>query len=134
MIVSGITELTVSTVLDRGIPNKECIAIMANQTINLGQYGVMLGQYSGLNSAVPFRDNLFWFGDAVVEAGDWIFIYTGLGSPTKSRSTDDKYDVYSTFWGRNSTMFANSNVVPMLFRIDAVNVPTPPENSPQLGV
>lgn len=134
MIVSDLTELSVSTVLERGIPNKESIAIQVNQTINLGQYGVMLGQFSGLNSALPFRDNLFWFGDGVVEAGDWIFIYTGLGSPTKYRSADDKYNVYSTFWGRNSTLFANSNVVPMIFRVDAVNVPNPPQNSPQLGV
>ena len=134
MIVSDITDLTVSTVLERGVPNKECIAIQVNQAINLGQYGVMVGQFSGFNSAVPFRDNLFWFGDGIVEAGDWIFIYTGLGTPTKSRSTDDKYNVYSTFWGRSSTIFANSNIVPMLFRLDAVNIPLPPGNSPQLGI
>ena len=69
MIVADIIELTVMTVLERGVPNEECIAIMANERINLGQYGIMLGFYADFNSGIPFKDHLFWFGDGYVEKG-----------------------------------------------------------------
>ena len=69
MIVSNLNELTIMAVLERGVPNEECIAIMANERINLGQHGIMLGLYAQLNSAIPFKDHLFWFGDGFVEKG-----------------------------------------------------------------
>lgn len=133
MIVSNIFEMTVHAVLDRGIANKECIAIQANQTLNLGQYGIMLGYYTGTNGALPIRDNLFWFGDGIVEQGDWIFIYTGYGTPTQTKATDNVHNVYSLFWGRYNTIFANSNITPILFRADAVAVHPSPSDVPQLS-
>lgn len=133
MIVADITELSIATVLKRGVPNNECIAIQVNERVNLGQYGIMLGTSYRDNSAIPFRDNLFWFGDAVVEAGDWVFIYTGAGKPTQTKAVNQINDVYSIFWGRLTTIFANTNVVPILFRIDAVNILRPPGDLPQLG-
>ncbi|MBO2629534.1 hypothetical protein [Shewanella algae] len=133
MMVSDVIEMTVHTVLHRGVANEECIAIQVNQTLNLGQYGLMLGHYAGTNGAFPYRDNLFWFGDGIVQQGDWIFIYTGNGSPTQTYATDNIHKIYSLFWGKQNTVFANSNVVPILFRVDAVAVPLPPGDVPQLS-
>jgi len=133
MRVSDIYELKVMAVLERGIANKECIAIQAKQTINLGQYGIMLGQFSGDNGVFPFRDNMFWFGDGIISEGDWILIYTGSGTPTTNKSVDNIHNTYTVFWGRTHTLFADSNVVPLLFRVDAVDIPIPPSNTPQLG-
>jgi hypothetical protein len=132
MIVANLTELAVMAVLDRGVPNEECIAIQANERINLGQYGIMLGAYAQLNSAIPFRDHLFWFGDGFIEKGDWIFIYTGMGEPRKSTTPDGANNTYTVFWGKPTTIFASTNVVPLLFRVDAVDVISPPENKPQI--
>ncbi len=133
MRVSDMFELKVTTVLERGKPNQECVAIQVNQSINLGQYGIMLGQYSGENGVLPFRDNLFWFGDGLVTEGDWVFIHTGAGTPSQTKATDNIHNIYSLFWGRSHTLFADSNVVPLLFRVDAVDMPLPPSNAPQLG-
>jgi hypothetical protein len=131
MIISKVTELTIMAVLKRGVPNEECIVIQANGTINLGQYGIMLGIYAQYNSAIPFKDHLFWFGNYVIEKGDWLFIYTGMGEPSKIPSNDGT-NTYTVFWGKPKTVFANSNIVPLLFRIDAVSVLSPPGDQPQL--
>jgi len=132
MIVSNLTELTVMAILDRGVPNAECIAIHANERINLGQYGVMLGEYSQPNSAIPFRDHLFWFGDGLIEKGDWLFIYTGTGEPRTTTAINGVNNIYTIFWGKQKTVFANTNIVPLLFRVDAVDIISPPENLPQI--
>ena len=133
MRVSDITELEIVTVLERGKPNEECIAVQAKKTVNLGQYGIMLGQHSGDDGVFPFRDNMFWFGDGIVSEGDWLLINTGSGTPGTNSATDNTHNIYSVYWGRTHTLFADSNVVPMLFRVDAVDIPSPPINTPQLG-
>jgi len=133
MIVSEIDELSVITILKNGIPNEECIAINVNQDINLGQYGIMLGSFNANNTATPFRDNMFWFGDGIVNKGDWLFIYTGYGEPTQTKGIDGIHESYSLFWGKANTIFANTNVVPILFRVDAVDILNPPANVPQIS-
>ena len=71
--------------------------------------------------------------DGVINEGDWIFVYTGSGEARKSTGVNQESDVYSIYWGKSTTIFANSNIVPMLFRIDAVDILAPPSNVPQLG-
>jgi len=133
MIVANLEELTLMAVLNRSVPNEECIAIKSNERINLGQYGIMLGVYTQPNGAIPFRDHLFWFGDGFIEKGDWLFIYTGAGEPRKTTTSDGANKIYTVFWGKPATAFANTNIVPLLFRVDAVDVISPPENQPQIG-
>jgi len=123
MIVGDILELRVSGVYDRGIPNQERVVLYANQTVNLGQYGLMVGVRAAGNSAFPVRDNLLWFGDGVVNKGDWIFIYTGPGVPRAITLPNTEERLYSIHWGRDKTIFQHPDVVPILFRVDAVHVP-----------
>lgn len=134
MIVTNLTELELYPVEDRGVPNLERIAILVKDTTNMGQYGIMIGNASGDNSAIPYQDNLFWFGDGIVNKGDWILLYTGSGTPRTDAWEASGGNIYSVHWGRNVTMFANSNIVPILFRVDAVTVSTPPGDVPQLAL
>ena len=131
MIVADLKELTIMAVLHRGIPNDECIAIQANERINLGQYGIMLGAYAQSKSAIPFIDHLFWFGDGFIEKEDWLFIYTGKGEP-RMTTAPEGHNIFTIFWGKPTTIFANTNIVPLLFRVDAVDVMMPPEDRPQI--
>ncbi|HDY85207.1 MAG TPA: hypothetical protein ENH74_05940 [Methylophaga sp.] len=132
--MSNIPELFLYPVEERGKPNQERIVILVNETINLGQYGIMVG-YAGVNqSATPFQDNLFWFGNGVVNKGDWIMLFTGKGEPKSDIWLDAGTKIYSVHWGRDKTMFTNTNVVPMLFRIDAINVGIAPVDVPQLSI
>jgi len=133
MIVANLTELELYPVMERGAPNRERIVIFVKETTNMGQFGIMIGHASGGNLAIPYQDNLFWFGDGVVNKGDWIFLYTGKGTPRIDKWEATSGNLYSIHWGRNATVFANSNIVPILFRVDAVNVGSPPGNLPQLN-
>lgn len=133
MIVSDLQELTIFPVAERGIPNRERIPIYVRETTNMGQYGIMVGISTTNNAALPYQDNLFWFGDGIVNAGDWILLYTGRGTTRTEPWEATGGNVYSVHWGRSTTIFAHTNIVPVLFRVDAVGVATPPMNLPQLG-
>lgn len=125
MIVETIAELTIVDVYDRGVPNQERIALQANEMLNMGQFGIMLGVRASEDSAYPIKDNLYWFGDGYVSKGDWIFLYTGPGEPRTSEIPNAQNKMYTVHWGRDSTVLGEPNIVPMLFRVDAVQVPVP---------
>jgi hypothetical protein len=114
-------------VLDRGTPNQECIALRVNENVNLGQFGLMLGVSGGEGKgAWPLKDNLLWFGDGWIKKDDWLFVYTGSGQPRSTPGTRETETFYSIYWGRPHTIFHAQKVVPILFRVDAVNVDDPP--------
>lgn len=132
MILDALTEITIMGVLDRGIPNKECIALRIERHLNIAQYGLVLGTtIEGTAMAVPIRDSFFWFGEALLAHGDWIFIYTGSGQNTQTRSIDNTYTNYTLYWNRPYTALYNSNTVPMIFRVGAVQVHQTPPALPQ---
>jgi len=123
MILEQLTELKIVDVLDRGVPNKECIAISVKANLNTAPYGVLLGVTANNQSlAVPARDNFFWFGEGLINTGDWIFLYTGSGEPSVTRTVDGLSNIYTLYWGRPMTMFYNLSFVPTLFRMDSVQV------------
>lgn len=132
MQFQNVTEFALVEVLDRAIPNKECIAIRVKEKTETGAFGIVLGIYAENGYAKPLLDHFFWFGDGVVQEGDWIFVNTGDGDARLNRSTDDKNDVYSMFWKKKNTVFANTNIVPIIFRIESVVVGAPPPDKPQL--
>lgn len=115
MIVGLITELSVVGVFSRGIANQERIVVRANQVINMGQYGVMVGVRLGQGFASPVQDNLLWFGDAVLNKGDWIFIYTGPGNARVTDLPNSQEKLYSIHWGRGNTFLSNVELVPVCF-------------------
>ena len=131
MILSSITELSLVGVFDRGVANLERIVIRANIDLNLGQFGIMLGYRNTNGLAIPYNDHLFWFGDGVVKQGEWLIVYTGQGQGQISEFEDKK--VYTVHWGKPTTVLAHSEVLPILFRADAVTVAVPPLNLPQGG-
>lgn len=131
MIVNLINELSVIGVYDRGIPNQERIVLHVTETVNLGQYGLMIGVRAQDGTAFPVRDNLLWFGDGVVARGDWIFIYTGPGEPKVSTLPNTNNRTYTLHWGRAETILHNREVVPILFRVDAVQVPQETASLPE---
>lgn len=134
MIVTTLSEMLLYPVAERGIANQERIPILIQETLDMGRYGIMVGHYGINGFTMPFQDNLFWFGDGIVNAGDWILVYTGAGLP---RSFDWEQTpgskVYVVHWGRPNTMFANSQIVPILFRTDIATIGTPLGDVLQLG-
>jgi len=122
MIVGLITELSVVGVFARGVPNEERIVLRANEPIQIGQYGLMIGVRLGQGFASPVRDNLLWFGDGTLNGGDWVFVYTGPGIARATNLPNSREKLYSIHWGKQTTCLANAELVPILFRVDAVQV------------
>lgn len=134
MIINNFPELKLHSVSDRGIPNKEKIVIYVEENTNMGQYGIILGHTNQDKTTLPYNDNFYWFGDGLVTKGDWITLYTGKGKPTSYEWEPTKGTVYSIHWGRDTTMFTNTNIVPILFKVGAVELGIPPTDQPQLGL
>jgi hypothetical protein len=126
-----VTELRLVTVLNRGVPNQECVALNVMQSIDMGKYALIVAYQQSDGTAHPYRDQFFWFGHGTVQAGDWIFLYTGEGSPRVTEQISGIGKSYAVHWGRTTTMFANSAVVPILIRVDALTVCYAPADVPQ---
>jgi len=122
MIVSDIIELELRGVFDRGVPNLERIALYVKIPLNIGQFGLMIGVKGSDGSAYPLKDNLFWFGDGFVSAGDWVFVYTGAGKTQSSDLPGSASKLYTVHWGKSRTLFTSEELVPILFRVDAVSI------------
>ena len=127
MILEGITELTIISINDRGIPNQERLAIQVNKDTDMGQYAVLIGVKAEKGFAYPINDNLYWFGDGQVSKGDWVFLYTGKGKPRATDIPNQNQKIYTIHWGRDYTILNDTNIVPILLRADGVIVPTAPE-------
>lgn len=128
----AIEELSIVGVYDRGVPNKERIVICANESVATGQFGLMLGIRAEDGTAIPVRDNLLWFGNAWLNKGDWVFVYTGPGEARVTDVPNNTERLYSIHWGKKKVALQSMEIVPILFRMDAVIVPadTPALPSP----
>jgi len=122
MTLPAIFELTLVGVYERGVPNRERLVFQPTQTIDIGQFGILLGVTGSPGMAFPIRDNFFWFGNGVVSSGDWVLVYTCAGKPTGSIIPNTNSKVYTVFWGRPTVIFSDPSIVPVLFRMDAVSV------------
>jgi hypothetical protein len=122
MIVGLITELSIVGVFSRGVGNEERIVFRATEMVQMGQYGLMIGVRLGQGFASPVRDNFLWFGDAILNKGDWVFVYTGPGNARVTNLPNSQEKLYSIHWGRERTFLASPELVPVLFRVDAVQV------------
>lgn len=125
MILPSITELLLVGVYERGIPNKERIVFRAASAVEMGRFGIFLGVKTAPGQALPIRDNFFWFGNGFVNMGDWVFVYTGPGTPRVAQLPNANEKLYTVFWGRNQVILHEPNVVPILVRMDAVTVDNP---------
>lgn len=127
MILMNIPEITLYPVEDRGKANLERIPLLVNVPIDLGCYGLMLGLSAPNNHATPLKDHMLWFGNGALNQGDWIIVYTGQGeAKVENWHTPAGSKIYSVHWGKQTTVFANSNMVPILFKLASVNIGVQP--------
>ena len=132
MILPDVIDLQLVGVYDRGIPNQERIVIKTNSWVNMAEYGVMIGLLGQNNMAAPYFDNLFHFKEISVVPNTWVFLYTGPGKEIQSK-TPAGDPAFVFHWGKPDTIFAHSHVIPILFRIGAVQLGLPPQNQSQIG-
>lgn len=118
-----IDELQMYGVYDPGIANLERIIIRVLQEVDLNCFGLMLGIRGHNGSAIPIRDNLLWFGHGVVKPSDWLFIYTAAGETRLIDIPNTGERIISLHWGKHVTLFNGPEFLPILFRLDGVQLP-----------
>jgi hypothetical protein len=135
IIAPDATELLLLGPFDRNVPNSERIVLRPQMRLQLGYYGVGVGVHvPGTKAAVPISDVIYWFGEVEVGPPDWVFLYTTPGENNVTTVGPASERAFVFFWSRLRTMFANSSLVPMLFRVGAVSVGEPPTPAFQQGL
>ena len=124
-------ELQIVGVWDRGIPNKERIAIKTYRTTNLVDYFLFLGVPVGNQTAVPLTDNVLHLGQSimgVIEPPTWVIVYTGPGETKLTTIKPSGESALVLHWGKKETALHNPNVVPVLLSAEGIFV------SPHSGI
>ena|ERR1700722_3016835 len=117
-----ISELQLLGVFERGIPNKEHVIIRPTIPLEMGSYALMVGARTlpPDDLVIPVRDFLFWFGTAILQSVDWIFVYTGHGTPIRIPTADSSGHIYICYWNHSQTIFHDPQYVPLLVRMNGV--------------
>lgn len=133
--LSGVGDLTLVGVFDRGRPNLERIIIEVNVPTQVGEYLLLVGyRAQGHQGAMPLYDQCFWFGEWSASAPSTIFVYTGPGTARATTVAGSDRPAYVLHWARNETIFADQMFVPILTHFDAVSIEPSPINQPQLAL
>lgn len=120
MILPVVYELSMIGVVDAAVPNRERIVLRPTQTINLAQFGIILGQKGDNELVTPLLDHFFWFGEFVVQPPCWLVVYTGPGVFSQTRDPVSNETAYSLHWGKTTTVFDLPSIVPVVVRIGAI--------------
>lgn len=129
-LLPTIQEIQLFGVFDRGIPNKERVVLRPTIALDIGNYIVVLGaSVPGPSELVtPLRDHMVWFGSGQLSQGDWIFLYTGHGTPSRFPTAGGKGQILTTYWKHDQTLFHDAQFVPVILRLSGLLMearPTP---------
>lgn len=74
-----IDELRIVAIRDRGVPDRERVAIRVERDASLGDYLLITGSWTPAGTIRPSKREFFNFPDEEVLAGSWVILYTGFG-------------------------------------------------------
>jgi hypothetical protein len=120
-------ELSLIGLHEAGVPGQEKIVLRPTESINLAQFGILVGWKGDTGLTTPLNDNFFWFGEIVVPVPSWIVVFTGKGTFYISKHPQNGQPIYVFYWGREQTVFHHNQFVPVVFQMSTVlignNVP-----------
>ncbi|WP_084297198.1 hypothetical protein [Pseudomonas sp. URIL14HWK12:I5] len=132
-MIQPIDTLRIMDVQNHGVANQERIAIFVQKMCDLAEYCLILTLPTPEGGAVPVKDHMLWFGQGVVNPGDWIFVYTAAGSTTILPNLTNQplpgfppLRYINMHWGKDHTVFQNRALSPMLIRIGGTGTLLPP--------
>ena len=108
-------------IYDRGVPNKERIALKVNALVNTADYAVILGVAGANGTIIPARDQFLWLGRTVVDVG-WVFVFTGPGDPMVTTESNTKEPMHAIYWGKPNVMFTIPEARAALVRLGPIQV------------
>jgi len=125
-----IYELELLGVFDARIPFKERIVLKATVRVDISSFAVAAGYRTSSQTAIPMRDHFMWLGNQILEAGDWLFLYTSTGNGSVNPIPNSNNKLYIGHWQREHTVFNSPLIVPLLFRLGGLIIEAAPNHLP----
>lgn len=136
VFIDTVSEIEIIDISERGKPNRECILLRVKETCQAGNFLVILAVKNEEGNLIPLKDSLIWFGENILTAGDWIFLYTCPGEYRTNSMTDRPGTLHSCYWGRNITIFHDPKIYAVIVKMGEFTVspaPSPPTAKLQYG-
>jgi hypothetical protein len=111
-------KLQIIKIIDRGIPHQERIWFRVLGEIDLSYFIVFDTTYLTPNSISNIQRHAYWFAPKQVKSGDYVILYTGLGTPTESKNNDGSTNHF-LYWGIDKTIWNKSGDCAVLFELNS---------------
>jgi hypothetical protein len=122
-----IEEIVIQGVYDRGVPNKERIALKVLESVDLSRCLLLLGFPINPTSAYPLKNHVFLLGQEQVVPPHWILIYTGPGERKLTREVHSREPALVLHLGEARTILHDERVAPILISVDGILVGSAPQ-------
>lgn len=100
----------IKRVVDQGVEDRERLVLRILANDDIGRY-VVLAVHVEDDLITNAVDDVFWFPDQPVKAGDLVVLYTKAGTPT-TKSNKNGSTSHFFYWGiRNSALWAQYGAV-----------------------
>jgi hypothetical protein len=108
-------DVKLQKVLDIGIYDKERVVIKVERDIDIGRFGIFKTNVN-LNELTNKVQNVYWFPDKLVKAGDMVVLYSKLGITSEIKNTDGS-TTHFYYWGMTSAIWSGPKNGTVLFSI-----------------
>jgi hypothetical protein len=110
--------LSIAGIFDRGIANKERIALSVGVEAQLSFYVILLSRYNiGRQTIMSGNLASYWFPPSVVKPGDFVILYTGAGANAREPRAGSASTNHFLHWGQRNTIFNDSETCAVLLEL-----------------
>ena len=105
--------LKITSVADKGIPQKERLVLKAELDTDIGLFAVFRA-FVQADSVTNYVTDAYWFPNKDVKAGDLIVLYSKIGKDSE-RLNKNGTTVHFFYWSRDDDVkWADEDFVPVL--------------------
>lgn len=110
-------KLKITSIADRGNPEKERIVMRAMSTLDVGLYALVEAGYAD-SSVNTFTKDVFWFPDKKIDEGDYVVLYTKSGNDSEKRLESGRRSHFF-YWGKPSAKWGTRTMAPVLMQVES---------------
>jgi hypothetical protein len=107
--------LSIKQILDRGVPAKERLWMIAQADLDLAFYVVFDTQFEGDGISSQAK-HVHWWPNYKVQKGDYVILYTAPGSDKSSKRQDGKTNHFF-HWGFAGGLWRDKNSCAVLLEL-----------------
>jgi hypothetical protein len=97
-------KLVLQRIADRGVPDKERLALKVASDTTLSYFVVLDTAYLTPQTINSVPKRAFWFPPKPVKTGDWVILFTKAGTPSE-RKLEDGTTAHFFFWGQPQVLW-----------------------------